>query len=86
MLFKLLILVVGGYFAFSFFRKHKEKIQNKGNSDDTSAVELVKDPICETFVEKDSPYKVKYYNRVYYFCSQSCMDSFIQQNKKGGTK
>ncbi|MEC9491705.1 YHS domain-containing protein [Flexistipes sp.] len=80
MLFKLIILGAAAYFGFSFFRKNKEKLFGRSKKeDDDSPVELVKDPVCNTFVEMDTPFKVKYYDRVYYFCSQGCRDSFIEQ-------
>ncbi|AEI15745.1 YHS domain-containing protein [Flexistipes sinusarabici DSM 4947] len=87
MLFKLIILGAAAYFGFSFFRKNKEKLFGRSKKEeDDSPVELVKDPVCNTFVEMDTPFKVKYYDRVYYFCSQGCRDSFIEQMKNGGKK
>jgi YHS domain-containing protein len=82
MLFKLLILGVAVYFGFSFFRKNKGKLLGKNDDGETGAVDLVKDPVCNTFVEKNSPYKVKYYDRIYFFCSPGCRDTFIEQMKK----
>jgi YHS domain-containing protein len=43
--------------------------------------DMEKDPICNTYVQQETPYRLKYYGKVYYFCSQECMDKF--KEKKG---
>jgi len=71
------------YITFVLFRNSK-KLSGKSEQDQNTPVELVKDPICETFVEKDTPYKVKLYDNLYFFCSEECRDKFINSNKKEG--
>ncbi|BAI79852.1 conserved hypothetical protein [Deferribacter desulfuricans SSM1] len=66
------------YLAFTLFRKKKVESEQKEISD---SVDLVKDEICGTYVEITSPYKVKYYDKIYYFCSKECMDKFIESKK-----
>lgn len=79
MILKFLLAGVLIYFTFILFRNKKPLEENKAKESD--AVELVKDPICETFVEKTSEFKVKFYDNVYYFCSDDCMQKFIASKK-----
>lgn len=34
------------------------------------------DPVCGMTVSEQTPYKLYYKGRVYYFCSQACMEEF----------
>lgn len=43
---------------------------------------MVKDPICGTYIEETTPYKVKYYGKVYYFDSEECLEKFKSQKKQ----
>lgn len=80
---KILLTIFLVYVTFMLFRSGK-KLGHKTEqaSDSDKPVELVKDPICETFVEKDTPFKVKFYDNYYYFCSEKCRDQFVNNNKK----
>lgn len=70
--------------TFMLFRNSKKLPWKKGDKSGNTPVELVKDPICETFIERDTLYKVKYYDNYYYFCSEECREKFINQMKKRG--
>ncbi len=82
MILKFLFAALMIYLALALFKKNKV-LDNKVEEKD-GAVDLVKDPICETFVEKDTAYKVKLYDRIYYFCSEECRQKFIEQKKSKG--
>jgi len=82
MIMKILVAAVLGFLAFKLFRKPAQIEQNKS---DETAVETVQDPINGVFVGKDTEFKVKYFDKVYYFSSQESMDEFIEQ-KKGESK
>lgn len=41
--------------------------------------ELVKDPVCGVYCAKGSSYKLKYNNKVYYFCSPQCREKFLKE-------
>jgi len=84
MILKLLLTAFLIYITFTLFRNSKKLSGNKKDEIDSSPVELVKDPICETFVEMETPYKVKLYDNIYYFCSEECREKFIVKNKKEG--
>ncbi|MGE4317325.1 MAG: YHS domain-containing protein [Deferribacterales bacterium] len=69
-----ILLVVG---AIKLFRK-PEAIKAK---EEVNAVDTVQDPVTGTFVSKDTEYKVKYYDKVYYFSSKESMDKFIAEKR-----
>lgn len=73
-------LVTGGliYLTYILFRNKKSIAKP---SEQEEAVELIKDPVCDTFVEKDTEFKVKYYDKLYYFCSDECQQKFISSKK-----
>ena len=37
------------------------------------------DPVCGMMVSETTPYKLFYKGRVYYFCSQACMEEFRER-------
>lgn len=78
MIGKLLIAAILGFLAFKLFRR-PEGVE--GKKADESAVDTVQDPITGVFVGKDTDYKVKYYDKIYYFSSKESMDQFIEQKK-----
>jgi YHS domain-containing protein len=83
---KLLLLAVLIFITYKLFTgraaiKEKDKqSEAKGKTEDES-VELVQDPISGLYIDKDTNYKVKYYDKVYYFASQENMDKFISEKK-----
>jgi YHS domain-containing protein len=77
MIIKLLIAGILAFLAFKLFRKPVEVESKK----EVSAVETVQDPINGVYVGKDTEFKVKYYDKIYYFSSKESMEEFIQQKK-----
>jgi YHS domain-containing protein len=80
MILKLLLAAGLIFITIKLFRKPVEN-KNDESASSSEAVDLVKDPICGTFVEETTDYKVKYYDKLYYFCSQECRDKFIESKK-----
>ncbi|ADD66844.1 hypothetical protein Dacet_0038 [Denitrovibrio acetiphilus DSM 12809] len=79
MILKIVLAAIMAFLAFKLFKKpvgtdSKSKI-------DSDAVETVQDPVNGVFVGKDTEFKVKYYDKLYYFSSQETMDQFIEQKK-----
>ena len=72
-----ILLVVG---AVKLFRK-PEAIKAQ-ETDANKAVDTVQDPITGTFVGRDTEYKVKYFDKIYYFSSKESMQQFIEQKKE----
>lgn len=54
-------------------RRDKEEDRLKASGD------LVKDPICGSFVDKDGHIRVRDGEHVYQFCSYECRDKFLKQ-------
>jgi len=78
MVIKLLLAAVLGFMAFKLFRK-PEGVETAKTTE--TAVETVQDPITGVFVGLDTDFKVKYYDKIYYFSSKESMDEFIKQKK-----
>ena len=72
-----ILLVVG---AVKLFRKPEAIKEQEAAAQ--KAVDTVQDPITGTFVSRDTDYKVKYYDKIYYFSSRSSMEQFIAEKKK----
>lgn len=86
---KLIIFVVAGYFLYhlfanDFFRKNKENDEkNKAEMERKARCgEMVKDPECGVYVEKESSISVRNGEQIYYFCSYECRDEFIKKLKE----
>lgn len=82
---KFILVLAFFYIAYKLFaRSNKPEIDSQKSDTSNNPVELIKDPICETFVEKNTNYKVKYYDNIYYFCSEDCRQKFIEKMKSKG--
>ncbi len=79
MIMKLALAGVLAFIVFKLFRKPGSVEGDKAEQVD--AVETVQDPINGVFVGKDTEFKVKYYDKIYYFSSKESMDEFIEQKK-----
>ena len=74
---KWLIVILMVVAAVKLFRKPEAvKAQNE-----PKAVDTIQDPVTGTFVSKDTEFKVKYYDKIYYFSSKESMDKFIAEKK-----
>ncbi len=83
---KFVIFFVAGYIIFKLLsgdrKKKAENIQKKHKDLAADGV-MVKDPICGTFVPKDTDIRVKNGNKVYCFCSFECRDRYVEQLESG---
>lgn len=78
MIIKLLVLVVLSFITYKLFTgRKKDEVASKVED----AVELVQDPVSGTYIDKDTTFKVKYYEKVYYFATKENMDKFIADKK-----
>lgn len=61
----------------------KKKVEVKQNKDEELAKEgvLVKDPVCGTYVSKDSDIRIKEGEQVKCFCSYECRDKYLKMIK-----
>lgn len=58
-------------------RKKKVEIKTTHNEDLAKEV-LVKDPVCGTYVSKDSDIRIKEGEEVRCFCSYECRDKYLK--------
>jgi len=77
---KFVVLGIVLFAVVKLFRGDKKKLEAE-NTTEEKAKDMVACDKCETFTESDTDFKVKYYDKVYRFCSKDCMDSFIEEKK-----
>ncbi len=83
---KILIFVVAGFLLFKLLtgdKRKKEKAGEKEMEQKVAAGDMVRDPICGTFVSKESDIRVRNGENVECFCSYECRDKYLKQLEKG---
>lgn len=81
MMLKFVILAVACYFLYKLVTNDKKKkVEVKHTHDEKLAKEgvLVKDPVCGTYVSKDSDIRIKDGEEVRCFCSYECRDKYLK--------
>lgn len=82
MIWKILTFAVVAYILFRLFandrKKREEKIQNE-EAQKVANGTLVRDPMCGTYVEKESSISVRDGEHVEHFCSHECRDQYISK-------
>ncbi|MDR0454641.1 MAG: YHS domain-containing protein [Deferribacteraceae bacterium] len=75
---KYIILIVSFLIMFFLVKNKLFPTEKKGEKakEAINATEMSKDPVCGTYVEEGSKYRLKYYGKIYYFCSHDCMIKF----------
>ena len=88
MIIKVAILALVCYVLYRLFMIDNKKKAEKDAETKKKRVEsgeMVKDPVCGTYVEKDSAITVKNGDQTLYFCSYECrqkyIDKFTEQKK-----
>jgi len=80
-MFKVLIFLAAAFILYKLFTgDRKKKADLKATQTAKMADEglLVKDPVCGTFVSKDSQIRVKDGDQVRCFCSFECREKYIK--------
>jgi YHS domain-containing protein len=83
---KLLIFVIAGFLLFKLIMgDKKKKVDNQKAHHEKLAAEgeMVKDPVCGTYVPSDSDIRVKDGDQVHCFCSYECRDAFLKDRQAG---
>ena len=83
-MFKILIFLVAGFLLYKMIMgdRNKKLADTKQQQDPIEdSGEMVKDPICGTYVANDSPIRVKQGDQVHVFCSYDCRDRFLKQQQ-----
>ena len=79
---KFIILILAGFVLYKMFANdQKKKVADKSKTQEKMAAtgEMVKDPICGSFVSKEGDIRVKEGDKVHIFCSYECRDKFLKQ-------
>jgi YHS domain-containing protein len=83
---KFLIIGLAGFVLFKLLtgdKKKKAQVKTKEHKDLAANGVMVKDPICGTFVPKDTDIRVKNGDQVHCFCSYECRDKYVEQLEAG---
>ena len=78
---KFVILAAVAFILYKMLTNDKKKkVQDKKQKDEKLAEEgvLVKDPVCGTYVSKDSDIRIKEGGEVKCFCSYECRDKYLK--------
>jgi len=78
---KFLVFAVACFLLYKLVTNDKKKkVQVKNTQEEKLAQEgvLVKDPICGTYVSKDSDIRIKEGEEVRCFCSYECRDKYLK--------
>ena len=84
---KWLVLIAAGYFLFRLFTndaRHKKQDSRKEKEEKIATGELIKDPVCGTYIDADSGITVRNGDTIHRFCSYECRDVFLQKLQASG--
>ena len=87
MIFKVVIFALVAYALYRMFMNDRQKKEEKSNREQESRVasgEMVKDPVCGAYVEKDSSLTVRNGEVVHHFCSYECREKYLKQLEEQG--
>ncbi|RQD57662.1 YHS domain-containing protein [Desulfonatronovibrio magnus] len=79
---KFIILAVVGFILYKLLindQKKKKDMTIKEQEKMAANGIMVKDPVCGTYVDKNSDIRVKEQDKVHCFCSYDCRDKFIKR-------
>ena len=86
---KWLILIAAAFILYKLFmgdrgRKKEQEVEIKKHMAATG--EMVKDPVCGTYVPADADIRARDGNKVYAFCSYECRDTFVKRLEASRTQ
>ena len=79
---KFLVIAVGLFILYKLFlgdKNKKQTVDKKQTESKIKAGEMVKDPVCGTYVPKDAEIRVREGEKVHCFCSYECRDKYLKQ-------
>ena len=79
---KWILIIAVLYILYRMFESERRKKAEKDRQETQHLVatgELIKDPICGTYVEKESSISVREGDILHHFCSYDCRDAFLKQ-------
>ncbi len=76
---RLLILIGAIYLLYKMITGEKKHKSSVDVEEKVKVGEMVKDPVCGTYVSVNSDIRVRDGDKVYHFCSYECRDKFLKQ-------
>ncbi len=83
---KWIVLAVAAYILYRLFandllkkRQKETKVDEKEMARKVASGEMVKDPVCGTYVSVDDSVTVRDGATVHHFCSYDCREKFLKQ-------
>jgi len=81
-MYRWLILIAAGFILYKLFtgdrgRKKDQEVEAQKRMAATG--EMVKDPVCGTYVPVDAGIRARDGDKVYAFCSYECRDAFVKR-------
>lgn len=85
---KLLLVVAAGYFLYKMFSNDKKfkKKATGGQSAEAVGDDMVKDPICGSYVSREGSIRVRNGDQVMCFCSYDCRDKYVKRLQSGAAQ
>ncbi len=81
-MFKFLVIAVALFIMYKLLTndwKKKKEAKQKEHEKLAATGTMVKDPICGTFVDKNSDVRIKHEDQVHCFCSYDCRDKYLKK-------
>ena len=85
-MFKWLLVALAGYIIYRMFKndiKAKVEERKRDEAGRRDSGEMIRDPICGTFVGVEDAITVRDGNNIYYFCGYDCRDAFLKRLQNG---
>ena len=86
MLFKLVIVGIAVYLLYKLLRSGSRPERGKAAYENykkpSGGEDLVEDQVCHTYIPLSTALKMNLDGKTVYFCSQKCLDAYVQENKK----
>lgn len=79
---KFVVIGIALFLVYKLFvgdKRKKEMQHEKVVKSKVASGELVKDPVCGTYVNKGGDIRVRKGEQVHIFCSYECRDAFLKQ-------
>lgn len=79
---KFIVIGLGLFLVYKLFmgdKRKREMQQEKATKQKMASGELIKDPVCGTYVNKDGDIRVREGEKVHVFCSYECRDKYLKQ-------
>lgn len=87
MIWKWLLVAAALFVLYKLFmgdRGRTDKKEAKAKERKIASGEMVKDPVCGSYVEIDSSIKVRDGQAVHHFCSYDCRQKFLDRLQESG--